>query len=229
MCGIPFSCGENLLVIWEDRSNEAWLQALLGVPRPDVLSDLRHRLLIGLRYALKQRYDVTESDLATFTEEALVKILNNIESFRGESKFMTWAQKIAVRVAFSELRRKRWENISLQDLSPAWVSEQDADASALLWLPSAEPSPERRITRQSLRAVLAYLIKEELTDLQRQALVSIVLRGMPIEEVAHRLNTNRNALYKVLHDARQRLKRRLEAQGVTVEEVLAVFSPNSLH
>jgi RNA polymerase sigma-70 factor, ECF subfamily len=69
------------------------------------------------------------------------------------------------------------------------------------------------------------LIEEELTELQRQAMVAIVLRGMPIEEVARRLGTNRNALYKLLHDARQRLKGSLEAQGLTVEEVLAAFAP----
>jgi RNA polymerase sigma-70 factor, ECF subfamily len=213
------------MVMREDRTNEAWLRALSGTPQPDSLDDLRARLMSGLRYALQQRYSVTESDLEDFTQEALVKILANLDSFRGESKFTTWAQKIAIRVAFSELRRKRWENISLEDLAPSWVSEHDAEALALLWLPSTEPSPERRVTRQSLRTVLAYLIEEELTELQRQAMVAIVLRGMPIEEVARRLDTNRNALYKLLHDARQRLKRSLEAQGLTVEEVLAAFAP----
>jgi RNA polymerase sigma-70 factor, ECF subfamily len=209
----------------EDRTNEAWLRALSGTQQSAALDDLRERLLTGLRYALKQRYGVTESDLEDFVQEALVKILANLDSFRGESKFMTWAQKIAIRVAFSELRRKRWENISLQDMAPAWVSPQDAEALTLLRLPSAEPGPERRVTRQNLRLVLAYLIEEELTELQRQAMVAIVLRGMPIEEVARRLGTNRNALYKLLHDARQRLKGSLEAQGLTVEEVLAAFAP----
>ena len=209
----------------EERSNEVWLRTLSGTPQADALDDLRARLLSGLRYALQQRYGVTESDLEDFAQEALVKVLANLDSFRGESKFTTWAQKIAIRVAFSELRRKQWENISLHDLGPSWGSELDAEALALLWLPSAEPSPERRVTRQSLRAVLAYLIAEELTELQRQAMVAIVLRGMPIEEVARRLGTNRNALYKLLHDARQRLKRSLEAQGLTVEEVMAAFAP----
>lgn len=212
------------MVTQEDRTNEAWLRALSDTPRSDALADLRDRLLIGLRYALKQRYDVTESDLEDFAQEALVRILDNLGSFRGESKFMTWTQKIAIRVAFSELRRKRWENVSLQDLAPAWSIEQEEDASALLWLSSDEPTPERLVTQQSLRAVLALLIEEELTELQRHAMVAIVFQGMPIEEVARRLDTNRNALYKLLHDARQRLKRRLEAQGLTVAEVLAAFS-----
>ncbi len=210
----------------EERTNEEWTDALGGLPDSEVLADLRETLLRGLRYALKQRYHVTESDLEDFVQDALVRVLDNLGTFRGESKFTTWAQKIAVRVAFSELRRKRWENISLQDLVQESASQDDSSgASPLSWMPSSEPTPERQITQQSLGALLAYLIQEELTDLQRQAMTAIAVKGMPLEEVAHRMGTNRNALYKLLHDARRRLKQRLEAQGVTVEDVMAAFSP----
>jgi RNA polymerase sigma-70 factor, ECF subfamily len=208
-----------------DRSNDAWLEALTGSQRDTALDDLRDRLLRGLRYALKQRYHVTESDLEDFVQEALVKVLDNLDTFRGESRFITWAQKIAIRVAFSELRRKRWENIPLQDLVPDTGANGDAaESSPLSWLPSSEPTPEHRVTQQDLRILLAQLIQLELTDLQRQALVAVVLHEMPIEEVARRMSSNRNALYKLLHDARQRLKARLEAQGVSVDEVLADFT-----
>jgi RNA polymerase sigma-70 factor (ECF subfamily) len=63
---------------------------------------------------------------------------------------------------------------------------------------------------------------EELTDKQRTALTAI-MEGFPLEEAARRLGTNRNALYKMLHDARLRLKKRLEKEGLTPSEVLAVF------
>ena len=207
-----------------DRPNDTWVQSLRGPERDQALDDLREHLLRGLRFALKQRYHITESDLEDFVQEALVKTLDNLDTFRGESRFLTWAQKIAIRVAFSELRRKRWENIALQDLVPDAVSDSDAtESSPLSWLPSSEPTPEHRVTQQDLRDLLIYLIQEELTDLQRQAMVAVVLHEMPIEEVARRMSSNRNALYKLLHDARQRLKARLEAQGVSVDEVLADF------
>lgn len=209
----------------EDRTNEQWLNQLSGTPDPTALGDLRERLIRGLRYAIKQRYDISESDIEDFVQEAIVKILDNLDTFRGESKFTTWAQKIAIRVAFSELRRKRWENISLQDLIPQQSAGEAGETTPLVWIPSAEPSPERRVTRQNLRALLVYLIQEELTDLQRQAMVAVVLQGMPVEVVARRMDTNRNALYKLLHDARQRLKHRLEEQGVSVDEVMAAFAP----
>lgn len=207
-----------------ERTNEAWLVALKDSPDPQAVTDLRERLLRGLRYALKQVYHVTESDLEDFAQDALVKILDNVQTFRGESKFTTWAQKIAIRVAFSELRRKCWENIALQDMVPDEPANEDAgDSSPLDWLASDEPTPELHATQQSLRAMLAEMIRNELTDLQRRALVAVVLREMPIEEVARRMGTNRNALYKLLHDARQRLKAHLESQGVSVDDVLEDF------
>jgi RNA polymerase sigma-70 factor, ECF subfamily len=209
----------------EERTNQAWLQDLGGEPAPAALADLRERLIRGLRYALKQRYHVTELDIEDFVQEALLKILDNLDTFRGESKFTTWAHKIAVRVAFSELRRKRWENISLQDLVPD-SSESDA-SSPLGWMTSEQISPEQDVTQQSLRALLAHLIQEELTDRQRTAMIAIALQGMPLEEVARRMDTNRNALYKLLHDARKRLKERLEARGITVEEFMGAFSPGT--
>jgi RNA polymerase sigma-70 factor (ECF subfamily) len=44
-----------------------------------------------------------------------------------------------------------------------------------------------------------------------------------MEEVARRLGTERNALYKLLHDARVKLKRSLERDGLSADELLAVF------
>jgi RNA polymerase sigma-70 factor (ECF subfamily) len=44
-----------------------------------------------------------------------------------------------------------------------------------------------------------------------------------MEEAARRLGTNRNALYKMLHDARLRIKKRLAAEGLSPEDVLAAM------
>jgi RNA polymerase sigma-70 factor (ECF subfamily) len=70
---------------------------------------------------------------------------------------------------------------------------------------------------------LRRMIDEDLTDRQREAVVAVILEGMPIAEVARRMGTNQNALYKLLHDARKKLKRRMEAAGLSAKEVLAVF------
>jgi RNA polymerase sigma-70 factor (ECF subfamily) len=51
----------------------------------------------------------------------------------------------------------------------------------------------------------------------------VILEGMPIAEVARRMGTNQNALYKLLHDARRKLKLRMEAVGLPPQEVLTAF------
>jgi RNA polymerase sigma-70 factor (ECF subfamily) len=45
-----------------------------------------------------------------------------------------------------------------------------------------------------------------------------------MDEVAQQLGTNRNALYKLLHDARLRLQKRLAAEGLSPKDLLALFS-----
>ena len=70
---------------------------------------------------------------------------------------------------------------------------------------------------------LRRVIAEELTEKQRQAMIAVAIKDMPLEEVARQMGTNRNALYKLMHDTRLRLKRRLAQEGLSVEDVLAIF------
>jgi RNA polymerase sigma-70 factor (ECF subfamily) len=202
-----------------ERTNEEWLAELRGPGQEEALADLRSLLVRGLRYALADRSGVTEADLEDFAQDALLKILAGLDSFRGESRFTTWAHKIAVHVAFTELRRRRWQEVSLQDLV-AQYDEGDFTPAAL-----TDPSfsPEQRAAQRMLMEMLQRLIAEELTDRQRQAIIAVVIGGMPLEEVARRMGTNRNALYKLLHDARQRLKKRMSLMELSPQSVLAAF------
>lgn len=199
-----------------DRTNQEWLDALRGPGREEALADLRMLLVRGLRRAL---HDVPEQSLEDFAQEALLKILAGLDSFRGESRFTTWAFKIAIHEAFTELRRRRWKNVSLQDLV-AKYDEGDFTPSVLA---DRAPSPEQRVTQQMLLEMIRQLIDEELTERQRQAMIAAVFGGMPGDEVARRLGINRNALYKLLHDARRRLQRRLLAKGLSVDDVMGAF------
>jgi RNA polymerase sigma-70 factor (ECF subfamily) len=203
-----------------ERTNQEWLAALRGPGRDEALADLRALLVRGLGYALAGHSNVDDSTLEDFAQEALLKILNGLDSFRGESRFTTWAQKIAVHVALTELRRHRWRDVSLDEIT----GSPDAD-----FIPDtlADPSvgPEQQAIQRSLLSALRRIIATELTDKQRQALVAARIHGMPLEEVARRMGTNRNALYKLLHDARQRLKKRMIAEGLSPQDMLAAFGP----
>ena len=202
----------------KERTNDEWLADLQGPEQSQALADLRSFLVRGLRYSLSSRSDVDENLIEDFVQDALLKILRALDTFRGESRFTTWAQKIAVRVAFSELRRRRWQDISLDGLVESqgldFVPDMLVDQSA---------GPDTQATQRIFLETLQRLIATELTEKQRKALIAVRIHGMPLEEVARRMGTNRNALYKLLHDARQRLKRKMEVEGLSPEEVLAAF------
>jgi RNA polymerase sigma-70 factor (ECF subfamily) len=204
-----------------DRTNEEWLADLRGPERDQAIADLRENLTRGLFFALVNRVPRNKLDALVddFAQDALIRILDNLDTFRGESRFNTWAQKIAVRVAYTELRRQRWKDISLEDLLPEDVQGDFTPAV----LADTGPTPEGQLIRTRMVELVNRLVMEELTERQRKAMLAIVYGGMPLEEVARRLDTNRNALYKLMHDARQRLQKRLAAEGLSPEEVLAVF------
>ncbi|MEZ4767258.1 MAG: RNA polymerase sigma factor [Caldilineales bacterium] len=211
-----------------ERSNDQWLADLSGAPdRQDAaLEDLRRWLARRLFFYLRGRSDLDRlddseiRDLAEdFVQDSLLQVRAKLHQFEGRSKFTTWAGKIAVHQALGELRRARWRDFSLDglvgesDWTPAFlVQENDPDAP--------DASAERA---ETMRAV-AEVINEELTERQREALVALTVHGVPMDVVADRLGTNRNALYKLLHDARKRLRLRLEERGYDVTALLDELS-----
>lgn len=201
------------------RTNEEWLSDLRGKNKDQAIEDLRKLLKRGLIYALSTRIKSDlEHQVEDFVQDAILRILDKLDTFRGESKFTTWAQKVAVRVAFTEMRRKRWKDISIEDLLP----EDSGDFTPLV-LSDPSPDPDKRATQESLLRMIDQILTEDLTDRQRSALLAIIHGGMPLEEVAQRMDTNRNALYKLLHDARKQMRSGLQEKGFSAEEVLAVF------
>jgi RNA polymerase sigma-70 factor (ECF subfamily) len=202
-----------------DRTNLEWWEALQGEPDEAALADLRATMLRGLRHALGSRPGVTEDDLEDFVQEALLKILREMGSFRGESRFTTWCQKVCVRVALTELRRRRWRDVSLQDVLEQF--ESSGFTPALLADPA--PDPGQQAVRRAMLAKIEQLIAEELTPKQRQAMLAVMQGGMPLQEAAERMGMSRNALYKLLHDARRRLQKRMMREGLTPDDLLAMF------
>lgn len=94
------------------RTNEEWVKALSDPVSDGAIKDLRKILLVGLRASLSNRI-TTDLDSITedFAQEALQNIRKNIHTFRGESKFTSWAMKFAVHVAIAEMRRWTWKDV----------------------------------------------------------------------------------------------------------------------
>ncbi|MCI0354531.1 MAG: sigma-70 family RNA polymerase sigma factor [Acidobacteria bacterium] len=203
------------------RTNEQWLSDLRtgGSRRETALVDLRADILYGLPYALRDWLSPDDPHFAALAEEVtqatLMRVLKHLDSFEGRSQFTTWVHKIAVRVALTELRRRHWKDVSLD----SWLDGEEGERT----LADHAPEPERAAERADVVKHLQHMMHEELTPKQLRAMLAVGVKGMPLEEAARRLGMERNALYKLLHDARLRLKRRLAREGLTPAELLAVF------
>jgi len=208
-----------------DRSNEEWLADLKsdGTAKEEALGDLRATILNGLPYALSNYLSPDNPQFGSLTEEVaqdtLLRVMDHLDTFEGRSRFTTWVQKIAVRIALTELRRRRWRDFSLDSL----VEENEEGISFPSLMIDPGPDPDNLTQRSDMLQRVSRLINEELTEKQRTAMVATAIEGVPLEEVARRMNMKRNALYKLLHDARLRLKKRLANEDLTTEDIWAVF------
>ena len=211
-----------------ERSNDDWLAAL-GDPQaqPAALSDLRARLQRSLYFYLSQdRSDLralASQELQQMAEDlaqdATLRVMDNLHNFRGESRFTTWATKIAIRLAISDLRRARYKDFSLDQLT----ADGELLPSAARWSNSSAPTPEKAAERDDVMRKIELALTEALTERQYQALVAVALKGVPMDVLAERMGSNRNALYKLIHDARRKLKAHLEEQGMSTEYMLTLF------
>ena len=178
---------------------------------------LRDLLHSGLRMALGSRTDVSEAHLEDFAQESLLRVLDRLDQFQGRSQFTTWAQAIALNTAFTELRRKRWQDVSLDALLTN--GERLADPAMI-----ADDVLGGDEERTRLVAALRHAIEHDLTTKQRAAILA-ELREMPFDQIVELLGTSRSAAYKMLHDARRALKQRLHEAGITGNDINQAFNP----
>ena len=187
-------------------SEQAWAESLRSedqVTQARAAAELRDYLRRTLAKGFGRQ--LVDADLDDITQESLLKIHRKLDTFGGQSRFTTWAATIAVNYAVSELRRRRHQHVSLEDAA------EQADWSADATTSEAEVELLRRG------------INEALTERQRIA-IEAALGGLPLSELARRQGVSQGAVYKLLHDARCRLRIYLaecaENRG-TVQEALS--------
>lgn len=204
-----------------ERTNDQWVSDLAeSSPNFNLaLEDLRFLLLKGLRAGFRKWKDVNKEILEDAAQEALVKIISKLDTFRGNSLFTTWALKIGVNTALSELRHRRWSDVSLDELTESKGMGFMTDSMS-----SHSYSPEKQTIQNMIMGTLKRLMETELTERQRKAIIAVRFHGMPLAEVARQMGSNRNSLYKLLHDARLRLKNAMSKEKLTADEIIASFS-----
>jgi RNA polymerase sigma-70 factor (ECF subfamily) len=199
-----------------DTDSREWLDALRegGSRRDAAVARLHALLLRATRFEVARRRaglphlrGGSLDDLATQSaDDALVAVLAKLDDFRGASRFTTWAYKFALLEAAVRLRKLSWQGREVPLEPASW------EAIAGGWT-----SPHDEAETRELFAALRIAIDEQLTPHQREVLVAITLTGVPIDVLAEHLDTTRGALYKTLHDARQKLRRCLSDQGLDIE------------
>jgi RNA polymerase sigma-70 factor (ECF subfamily) len=196
------------------RDDDDWTSDLASEDaalRGNAVSDLRDMLLRGLAKSLSKQGRVDDAFLEDTVQEASMKILEKLGDFEGRSKFRTWAVTIAVRTAVSKMRKRDWQNVSLDSVTSS--AEFDPQVAV-----DRSESIAQTNSRLEMLGKLKDLIASELTERQWTA-VTAELRGMPLPAIAEKLSTNTNSIYKLLHDARKKLRSGLEAAGFTIDEV----------
>jgi RNA polymerase sigma-70 factor (ECF subfamily) len=192
--------------------SRAWLDALRAPETRDEAAARLHVLLLrAARFELSRRRHTLTSvprgeldDLAVqAADDALVAVLRKLDTFRGESRFTTWAYKFALLEAGVRLRRRAWRNreVSLDD-DPSHPALRDH-----------APTAQDRVEEAELLAAVRVAVQTALTPHQREVLVALALDGVPIDVLAERLCTTRGALYKTLHDARRKLRAAIGEDG----------------
>jgi len=193
-----------------------WISALRGPagPRDQALSELHALLLRAARYELGRRRGqlahLAASDVDDLAmqsaDDALMAILRKLDSFRGTSRFTTWAYKFALLEAGVKARRRAWHGREIVIDDQAWPE-----------LPSTGRSAQETLEDAELLAALRDAVHAALTPHQREVFCALALNGIPIDVLAERLGTTRGALYKTLHDARRKLRAELEAAGHPID------------
>jgi RNA polymerase sigma-70 factor, ECF subfamily len=199
-----------------DPESREWLRCLRAEGREydDAVARLHALLLRAARFECARRRPTLPhlrgndlDDIANqAADDALVSILARLDTFRGASRFTTWAYKFALLEAAVKLRRRAWQGREVPLEPETWSL-----------FSSAGIEPDESAEQSELLDTLQRAIADVLTPHQRRVLVALALNGVPIDVLAERLNTTRGALYKTLHDARRKLRGHLEDLGLSLE------------
>ena len=202
------------------RDNQQWLDELQSddvVTRDEATNALQDRL----RKSIFKQFlgkGLSGSCIDDVVQETTFRIFNRLDTFRRESAFLTWATAFAIRTGMEMLRRGFWSARTASDFTAATNAIDLADQ----WK-SSSPSPETLAQQAEVLGHLTRAMNETLTARQRSSLLR-KLQGWTVAEIQGELGTTRGAVYKLMHDARKKLKQTLEDAGFDGDVIRELFS-----
>jgi RNA polymerase sigma-70 factor, ECF subfamily len=183
-------------------------------------AEIRERVLRNV-LALLRRFSRAELDAGEIhglaedvTQETLAAVKAKLDTFQNASHFTTWVYRIAVNALLADLRRRRWMRRTPTGGAPPVTGRL---------LEEGTVNPERAAARQELWNLLRTLIETELTPHQRAILLAQAFQEQPLDLIAADHGMSRDAVYKVLHDARRKLRAALLKAGVAPADILRTF------
>jgi RNA polymerase sigma-70 factor (ECF subfamily) len=195
-----------------DAESAEWVRALSteGIERERAATRLHeialriaraevHRRSGRLRLVGPEADDVAHQAAA----DAMLAIIEKVGQFRGESRFATWAYKFVIFEVSGKIGRHFWRTAQVSLEAEDWARLPDRFGF----------EPAHQAQWQDLLAALRRAVEQELTERQRRVFVAIVLNAIPLDTLVVELDSNRNAIYKTLFDARRKLRANLVANG----------------
>jgi RNA polymerase sigma-70 factor (ECF subfamily) len=194
-----------------EQDSRRWLGALRshGPGREAAIERLHALLLRAARFEVARRRpmlphlrgDELDDIALEAADDALMSVLSRLDDYRGAARFTTWVYKFALLEAAVKLRKRAWQGREIPLEPETWS------------LFSGGLEPDEQAEQAELVAAVQRGVEQALTPHQRRVLVALALNGVPIDVLAARLGSSRGAVYKTLHDARQKLRRHLDAAG----------------
>jgi RNA polymerase sigma-70 factor, ECF subfamily len=196
-----------------DEESASWLRRLASTApaeRQTAERELHDRLIRIARSEVRRRGATTNvtgpelDDVAhQAADDAMLAILAKLTEFRGESRFTTWAYKFVMLEVSSKLGRHYWRNPPVALDAERW--ELLPDRLGL--------DPHQHAEAAGIVAEIRHVVDDELTAHQRRIFVAIVVDGIPMNALTEKLDLQRNTIYKVIFDARRKIRRALVAKG----------------
>lgn len=201
------------------RTNDEWLSDLGSedaAVQDEATSDMQRSIRNHISAQFIKR-GLRTSCVDDIVQEASLRIFSRISTFRGESRFLTWATAVAVRTGLELIRRGFWETKTTVDL----MADERIDLVAQ-WQSTSLGPPVSAQQREVLNA-LEDAMNNSLTVRQRCVLIR-ELQGQAVDLIARELGTTRGAVYKLTHDARKKLRRVLERAGFDGDSIQSLFA-----